>query len=484
MFAAAHSFNLDGQRENATSSNLKAQMGSGYGVGMSTITIDTYHPNLKPGELDAAISGLVQAQRRCEWLLCRYLADMADGRRYQRVGWFADVYHYAQQRFGLGVKVTRERVRIGRALRELPAIEQAFVAGRLSYSKVRELTRVARPDDERDWLRLAELLPMRQLEQRVAGRLGGAVVADAPAQERWRTSETVEVRLQLPAQGWALLQRAMQAARQVAEASLTDAGAIEAVAQQALAALCRPDATAAADPRRAVVLYQCRECGQSELDTGAGAVALSPTQAEQVAAGAKVVDLESEGQAEATADGAMPAAVRRAVLARDRGSCRLCGRRKYVDIHHLRPRSRGGEHRRENCVVLCSACHAAVHDGKVRVSGNAEAELEWRDAEGRLIHVSHAPIGASLAGGAAEAPIGASTVVVSLTPSQVEQLDLSDEARKVLQAMAGRTSWHPDHLLKPTGLDFGAVSRALFELAMADAVREGPVGHYSPAWSC
>jgi hypothetical protein len=80
--------------------------------------------------------------------------------------------------FGLGVRETRERVRVGRALRTLPRIEQAFIHGELSYSRAREFTRVATAQTESDWLALAQTLDMRAFERRVAGARAAQVSAD------------------------------------------------------------------------------------------------------------------------------------------------------------------------------------------------------------------------------------------------------------------------------------------------------------------
>ncbi|MBA3524338.1 MAG: DUF222 domain-containing protein [Geodermatophilaceae bacterium] len=46
----------------------------------------------------------------------------------------------------------REHVRVARALTGLPSVTAAFRAGRLSFSEVRALTRVAEPDTEADLL--------------------------------------------------------------------------------------------------------------------------------------------------------------------------------------------------------------------------------------------------------------------------------------------------------------------------------------------
>jgi hypothetical protein len=49
---------------------------------------------------------------------------------------------------GVGPEAARERVRVARALPVLPTVSEAFGRGRLSYSKVRAITRVATPDNE------------------------------------------------------------------------------------------------------------------------------------------------------------------------------------------------------------------------------------------------------------------------------------------------------------------------------------------------
>jgi hypothetical protein len=56
--------------------------------------------------------------------------------------------HWLAWQCGMGPGAAREHVRVARALRGLPRIEAAFAAGRLSYSKVRALTRIAAPDCE------------------------------------------------------------------------------------------------------------------------------------------------------------------------------------------------------------------------------------------------------------------------------------------------------------------------------------------------
>jgi len=430
-------------------------------ISVMSESVDCYMPNLSAKQLDSTLIRLKSTQRRCEWLVCRYLADMDEGRRFRDVGWYSDVFQYAKERLNLGVKVTRERMRIGKALRELPRIEQAFVAGDLSYSKVREITRVAAAENESYWLELALHWSIGEVERQVAGQLGGKDATDeVPVKVRWRTPKTVEVNMVLPADTWALLARAVQGVRQAAEEPLSDAEAIAAVATEALASLCSAGTGAsAADPRKAVVLYHCKDCGQSEIETNAGAVPLSPAAAEQHGCGAKVVDLDAEGWGESFG-GEIPAPVRRAVLARDRGRCRACGRRRYVEVHHIKPRSQGGAHSRAGMACMCSACHAAVHEGQLRVEGDAETGLRFFDQCGNQL-------ADRLEGGSAMAK-GVKPKAATAAPAATPRM--SREAAAVLAAMGQRGGWHPDHLAVATGLHIRAVNRALLQLQLAGLI--------------
>ena len=57
----------------------------------------------------------------------------------------------------------REWIRIGKALRKLPLLDAAFADKRLSYSKIRVLTRIATPEHEAELLAIGAAVPAGQL---------------------------------------------------------------------------------------------------------------------------------------------------------------------------------------------------------------------------------------------------------------------------------------------------------------------------------
>lgn len=87
--------------------------------------------------------------------------------------WFLDdarsCAHWIAAALDIEISTAREWLRVGRTLERLTVIAAAFDDGRISYSKVRQLTRVAEPETEEELLAIAERVP--------AGRLSSAIAA-------------------------------------------------------------------------------------------------------------------------------------------------------------------------------------------------------------------------------------------------------------------------------------------------------------------
>lgn len=98
----------------------------------------------------------------------RMMALLADFDR--RGGWkddFGSCAEWLAWRTGTKIGPARERVRAARALEDLPRTAEALKRGRLSYAKVRAITRVATPESEEKLLEFARTASAARLEQRV-----------------------------------------------------------------------------------------------------------------------------------------------------------------------------------------------------------------------------------------------------------------------------------------------------------------------------
>ena len=122
-------------------------------------------PERSIDELDAAICRLASRINAVNYRLLVLVREFDD-----RMGWakwsFPSCAEWLSWRCGISLSAAREKVRTAQALRELPAISLAFREGRLSYTKVRALTRVAALHDEESLLRYALDATAPQVEER------------------------------------------------------------------------------------------------------------------------------------------------------------------------------------------------------------------------------------------------------------------------------------------------------------------------------
>ncbi|WP_193105071.1 HNH endonuclease signature motif containing protein [Brachybacterium sp. FME24] len=145
----------------------------------------------------------VIAEATCELLLMVGDFDARNG-----VGWFVGLKstaHWLAWSCSMSPGTAREHVRVARALPSMPAAVTEFRAGRLSYSKVREITRVADRVDETLLVELARSMTASQLARTISSFRavdGSRLGQDAVRQARWQVRDDgmIEIRAVLPAE--------------------------------------------------------------------------------------------------------------------------------------------------------------------------------------------------------------------------------------------------------------------------------------------
>src|SRR5262245_57036644 len=113
-----------------------------------------------------------------------------------RGGWntgFRSCAAWLNWRIGLGPGAAREHVRVARALGTLPRLAHAMARGELSYSKVRELTRVATPETEERLLVAARAGTAEHVERLVRGWRRVDRKAEAQEASRQHASRSLHV---------------------------------------------------------------------------------------------------------------------------------------------------------------------------------------------------------------------------------------------------------------------------------------------------
>src|SRR5262245_36658492 len=139
-------------------------------------------------------------------------------------GWntgFRSCAHWLCWRVGLDLGAAREKVRVARALGNLPRLAQSLARGELSYAKIRALTRVATPETEERLLTIGRTGTAERVERGWRSMDRKAEVADAARQHAGRSLHVyqdedgmVRVRGRLAPEVGALLMKALDAARE------------------------------------------------------------------------------------------------------------------------------------------------------------------------------------------------------------------------------------------------------------------------------
>jgi TonB-dependent starch-binding outer membrane protein SusC len=114
--------------------------------------------------LEHEITTLAAHDHAREFRLLRLIAEF-DRRRGWELGGHRTCAHWLHFRTGYDLGSCRERVRVARALGELPLTAEAMSRGELSFSKVRALTRAATPECEAELLEVARSSTTAQLER-------------------------------------------------------------------------------------------------------------------------------------------------------------------------------------------------------------------------------------------------------------------------------------------------------------------------------
>ena len=357
-------------------------------------------------------------------------------------GWncgFLNCARWLTWRIGLAPSAAREKVRVARALGDLPLMSEAMKRGELSYSKVRALTRVARPETEEELVELGRAGTAAHIERVVRAwrRIDRSVEAaddelrDASSRVTTHIDENgmFVIRGRLAPEAGEVLMKALDAAGEklFAEqgedrppAGKVRADALTLVAESALKGGLDPGSSG---DRYQVVVHVSEEELRSSAAaaTGCPACASAETPAPGVFAETSIprgawlgdshVPVSAETARRIASDAGkvrmthrsgqvlnvgrktrtIPPPIRRALEFRDQG-CRFPGcTSKHCDAHHIVHWADGGETKLSNLVLLCRRHHRLLHEGGFGVRLAGDGAVQFTDARGRPLERSPAP---------------------------------------------------------------------------------------------
>lgn len=337
--------------------------------------------------------------------------------------------HWLNWKCGIAMGAAREKVRVARALENLPRISAAMASGKLSYSKVRELTRVAIPETEDSLLMIAEHGTAQHVEKLVRSYRRCQEAEELSREARQQQSRRVSFRYdddgslilmcRLPAEAGAMVVKALDLALEqlppsgnltvgVPAGTSPDDEALpeeppprvpfsmrraDALALVAESFIARGALEAPGTDRHQIVVHVAAE---TLRDRAAGCCgiehgpALAAETARRFACDASIVTLVESADGEPLNVGrktrTISAPLRRLLTARDKG-CRYpgCANSRYVDAHHVKHWANGGETKPSNLVSLCRFHHHAVHEGGITIEILDDGALRFVKPNGEAL---------------------------------------------------------------------------------------------------
>jgi hypothetical protein len=381
-------------------------------------------------ELETKITELWGHLNAATYRFLTLVAEFDREQAYERHG-LVNTAQWLNWQCGIGSVAAREKVRVGRALEQLPQISAAFASGELSYSKVRAMTRVASPANESVLVQIARHGTAAHVEKLVrkyhwtqrrdAGKLAQKLNAQRHVNCFFDANGELVLNARLPPEIGAVVRKALDAAvealrepsdppdshghvpaetdsdetptigmrradalRYVAETFLAHQGEITGVGGSADRYQVVVHVDQAVLSESAALHHEPHSC---ELDDGP---ALALDTARRLACDATLVGLVEGPDGEPLNVGrktrALPPALARALRARDRG-CRFpgCDRTRFTQGHHVKHWADGGETKLGNLVTLCHFHHHLVHEGGYGVAATDDGLFVFTRPDGRCV---------------------------------------------------------------------------------------------------
>jgi 5-methylcytosine-specific restriction endonuclease McrA len=242
---------------------------------------------LSDRKLLARIGRLQRLNSVCEQALGFYLLDFDERRLFLKEG-CASTAQFALLRFQIPPRRTREALRVARALEQLRLIDNAFARGRISWSAVREITRVAVKETEREWLDLALGAPLREIESAVSRTIRG----ELPPKDEYSLSKArLKIIAELPVEDYMIWETAIARLSSFCGEDLDSSKALVILARKFLE---QPAGVGDAEDKGSafrVVYHRCSKCDRAWVQHNEGVAGVPVESVVAIEAEAEVIRL-------------------------------------------------------------------------------------------------------------------------------------------------------------------------------------------------
>ena len=326
--------------------------------------IPEFRPDLDAGQAHIALKKSVEIMDQAQHCVVLWFGEIMHRELYRDLG-YSTMRSYAMEELGFSPTRAGDFIRLARKLQNLPVVKEQVASGELGYTKAREISSVADPTNELEWVKVAKEQSRRELEATVrqAKKLALRQRKENPGQgELMPRPVPVAPPAIVPVRVGFELTPAQYARYEAMLAKIGHSGSKADLLLDMVEALLVADENAPrgafSDPHYQIHIHECPTCAKATVQTPKGEMELTKAGVEAAREDAQI---HKQGERNKST---IPPRVRREILARDRHHCRRkgCNHTRFLEIHHIIPRFEGGTNDPENLVTLCTACHKLLHE--------------------------------------------------------------------------------------------------------------------------
>jgi len=356
---------------------------------MQNIAVDSFVFDQPAAQVNASLKKAVRAMDQARHCAVLWFKEIVERELYRELG-YSSVYQYAAVELEFSRTRTGNFLQLARKLEALPRLKKEMEEGHVGYTKALEVIKVANAANEDRWIEEAKLKSRQELRdtvnrarqtgrrKRTADPNQGELLAGQQNAPELPVATTHRINFELTSEQLARFETLIEIIhRQGGAPAGSDRAVLLLEAMAALA--CQPESGGSAEhsAERAstpqsptqIHVHHCPACEKSHISTSRGQSELTPDEFEKLTCDARIAEPGKPNKA------AIPPSTRRRVLARDQHRCQApgCRHTRFLEIHHLTPRSHGGTNAEENLITLCSACHRQQHRSAGTGSGGRRA---------------------------------------------------------------------------------------------------------------
>jgi hypothetical protein len=328
--------------------------------------------------------------RRCEADLMTALEAVEDQKVHLRMG-YSSLFQYAVAELKLSEHVIYALITVMRKSKEVPELKNKIRDGEITLGNAKRVSAVMHSENSTEWLQKAATLTQRQLEKEVvkvrplsAVQERTSYVTESRIKLEVGLSETQMLRLR-KAQDLVCQSSAKHASLEDTLVALTEfylrhrdpvSKAKRVIVKKGSSPKAKPKAMSKPMPMPMPMKKDTSKVTQSTKQKQAGALRSDSSSNTNLSTSLETSSpaLNSVGSIPIPISipvhhrEPIPAAILHVINLRDQRKCtfinalgRPCGQTRWVEVHHIKPVSRGGKNTPDNLITLCSGHHRLLH---------------------------------------------------------------------------------------------------------------------------